>query len=117
MDSGRRKVLQGTSGAAVLGLAMAAWALQAGQRVGAVEQGGVRHKSLNDAVKALGGTTASESKDIVITSPDIAENGAVVPFTMESKLPKTESMRSSWRRTPTSWAASFSIPDGTQPLG
>ena len=28
----------------------------------------------------------------MITSPDIAENGAVVPFTIASQLPKTESI-------------------------
>ena len=116
MDSGRRKVLQGTSGAAVLGLAMvaglfkpgSAWA-QASWNKAAFET-----KTLNDAVKAMGGGTAVESKDITITSPDIAENGAVVPFTMASKLPKTESMALLVEKNPNIVAASFAIPDGTE---
>ncbi|HEY8356969.1 MAG TPA: thiosulfate oxidation carrier protein SoxY [Ramlibacter sp.] len=37
-------------------------------------------KSVQDAVKALGGTSLAESKDVTITGPDIAENGAVVPI-------------------------------------
>ena len=117
MNSGRRKVLQGTGGMAVMSLAMAAglfkpgsaWA-QAGWNKAAFET-----KSLNDAVKALGGGTAAESKDIVITSPDIAENGAVVPFTISSKLPKTEQLALLVEKTPNILAASFSIPDGTDP--
>jgi sulfur-oxidizing protein SoxY len=117
MNSGRRKALQGTGGMAVVGLAMAAglfrpgsaWA-QAGWNRAAFET-----KSLNDAVKALGGGAAAESKDIVITSPDIAENGAVVPFTISSKLPKTEQLALLVEKNPNILAASFSIPDGTDP--
>jgi len=117
MDSGRRKVLQGTGGMAVMSLAMAAglfkpgsaWA-QAGWNKAAFEV-----KSLNEAVKALGGASAAESKDIVITSPDIAENGAVVPFTIASKLPKTEQLALLVEKNPNILAASFNIPDGTEP--
>ena len=117
MDSGRRKVLKGTGGAAVMGLAMvaglfkpgSAWA-QASWNKAAFET-----KTLNDAVKAMGGGAAVESKDITITSPDIAENGAVVPFTMASKLPKTEAMALLVEKNPNILAASFAIPDGTEP--
>jgi sulfur-oxidizing protein SoxY len=117
MNSGRRKVLKGTSGAAVLGLAMAAglfrpgsaWAQQ-GWNKAAFET-----KSLNDAVKAMGGASATESKDIAINSPDIAENGAVVPFTISSKLPKTEQVALLVEKNPNILAASFTIPDGTEP--
>ena len=117
MDSGRRKVLKGTGGGAVLALAMAAglfkpgsaWA-QAGWNKAAFET-----KSVNDTVKAMGGGTAAESKDITITSPDIAENGAVVPFTISSKLGKTEQLALLVEKNPNILAASFSIPDGTEP--
>ena len=56
-----------------------------------------------------------ESKDIVITSPDIAENGAVVPFTISSKLPKTEQLALLVEKNPNVLAASFGIPQGTEP--
>ena len=118
MDSSRRKVLQGTGGAAVLALASAAglfkpgsaWAQAAGWNKAAFET-----KSLNDAVKAMGGASAAESKDIAINSPDIAENGAVVPFTIQSKLPNTEQMALLVEKNPNIVAASFSIPQGTEP--
>jgi sulfur-oxidizing protein SoxY len=117
MDIGRRKVLKGTGSAAVMGLAVAAglfrpgsaWA-QAGWNKAAFET-----KSLNDAVKAMGGASAVESKDITINSPDIAENGAVVPFTISSKLPRTEQLAILVEKNPNILAASFSIPDGTEP--
>jgi len=67
-------------------------------------------------VKALGGASAAtESKEIVITSPDIAENGAVVPFTITSKIPKTESIALLVEKNPNTLAATFNIPEGTEP--
>jgi sulfur-oxidizing protein SoxY len=117
MDSGRRKVLQGTGGMMVMGLAVAAglfkpgsaWAQQSWNK------SAFETKTLADAVKAMGGAQPVESKDIAITSPDIAENGAVVPFTIASKIPKTESMALLVEKNPSILAASFNIPDGTEP--
>lgn len=37
-------------------------------------------KNVADALKALGAGAPVESKDVTITGPDIAENGAVVPW-------------------------------------
>jgi sulfur-oxidizing protein SoxY len=118
MNSGRRKMLQGTGGSAVLALAMAAGLFKPGSawaQAPAWNKAAFDTKTLNDAVKALGGTTAAESKDIVITSPDIAENGAVVPFTIASKLGKTEQMALLVEKNPNILAASFGIPEGTEP--
>jgi sulfur-oxidizing protein SoxY len=119
MNSGRRKVLKSTGGAAVMGLAMmaglfkpgSAWAQQAPWNKAAFDT-----KSLNDAVKALGGQSATESKDIqFLNTPDIAENGAVVPFTITSKIPKTESIALLVEKNPNILAAKFDIPEGTEP--
>jgi sulfur-oxidizing protein SoxY len=116
MNTGRRKVLKGGGGAAVLGLAFAAGLFRSG---GAWAQdwnkAAFETKSLNDAVKAMGGAAAAESKDIVITSPDIAENGAVVPFTISSKLAKTEAMALLVEKNPNILVANFRIPEGTEP--
>ena len=118
MNSARRTMLKGSGGSAILGLAAAAglfrpgsaWAQQ-GWNKAAFET-----KSLADAVKAMGGATAVESKDIAfVNTPDIAENGAVVPFTIQSKLPKTESMALLVEKNPNILVASFNIPDGTEP--
>ena len=72
-------------------------------------------KSLNDTIKALGGTTAATSKDLVITAPDIAENGAVVPVAVSSSIPKTESISILVEKNPNILAATFMIPAGTDP--
>ena len=117
MDSSRRQVLKGTGGMAVMGLAVAAGLFKPGS---AWAQSGWNKeafatKSLNDTVKAMGGSTATESKDIQINSPDIAENGAVVPFTISSKIPKTEQVALLVEKNPNVLAASFNIPNGTEP--
>jgi sulfur-oxidizing protein SoxY len=117
MDSGRRNVLKGSGGAAVLGLAMAAGLLRPGSAWAQQtwNKAAFDTKSLNDAVKALGGTTAIESKDIqFVNTPDIAENGAVVPFTIISKIPKTETMALLVEKNPNILAANFQIPEGTE---
>jgi sulfur-oxidizing protein SoxY len=80
----------------------------------AAEVSGFEAKTLAEALKALGEKPA-DSADIVITSPDIAENGAVVPFTISSKLPKTEQLALLVEKNPNILAASFNIPDGTEP--
>ncbi len=73
-------------------------------------------KNLQDTVKAFGGTAAIESKDIAITSPDIAENGAVVPVSVTSKLGKTESIAILVEKNPNALSGSFDIPAGTEPF-
>ena len=117
MNSGRRTVLQGTGGMAVLALAGAAGLFKPGSAwaQGAWNKAAFETKSMNDTIKAFGGAAATESKDIVITSPDIAENGAVVPFTIASKIPKTEQVALLVEKNPNTLAATFSIPDGTEP--
>ena len=112
----RRNLLKGSSGAAVLALATAAGLFKPGSAwAQAWNKAAFETKSLNDAVKAMGGATAVESKDITINSPDIAENGAVVPFTISSKIPNTESMALLVEKNPNILAASFQIPAGTEP--
>ena len=71
-------------------------------------------KSLSDVVKALGGTPPTESKDIVITAPDIAENGAVVPVAVASKIPNTQTVHILVEKNPNALAAGFAIPAGTE---
>ncbi len=115
MNEVRRKVLKGTSGAAVVGLAagagllapVSAWAQN-------WNKAAFETKTVNETVKAMGGAASTESKDIVITSPDIAENGAVVPFTITSRIPNTESIALLVEKNPNALAANFQIPAGTE---
>jgi sulfur-oxidizing protein SoxY len=72
-------------------------------------------KSLDDTVKALGGSSAAQSGDITITAPDIAENGAVVPVGASSKIPNTQGLYILVEKNPNALAAGFGIPAGTEP--
>ncbi len=115
MNDKRRKVLKSTGGMAVMGLVAGAGLLKPGGAwAQAWNEAAFKTKSLNDTVKAMGGAGATESKDIVINSPDIAENGAVVPFTISSRLPKTETIALLVEKNPNSLAANFEIPAGTE---
>lgn len=116
MSMNRRNFLKGGSGATVMALAASAGLLRTHPAMAAWNEAAFKTKSLNDTVKALGGQTAAESKDIVITSPDIAENGAVVPISVTSKLGNTESIAILIEKNPNSLAASFNIPSGTEPF-
>ena len=112
MDHARRDFIRDIS--------LAALAIAAAGRIGAARAEGwnkaaFETKTLADAVKAMGGSQPAESKDIVMQSPDIAENGAVVPFTISSKLAKTESISILIEKNPSIVAASFTIPAGTEP--
>ena len=71
-------------------------------------------KSLAETVKALGGASPAESADIAITAPDIAENGAVVPVGVASKIPNTQAVYILVEKNPNMLAAGFNIPQGTE---
>jgi sulfur-oxidizing protein SoxY len=109
MNGSRRNALK------VLGLAVAAGLAAPGWAHAEWNKQAFETKSLGDAVKAMGGATPVESKDITITSPDIAENGAVVPFTIASKIPNTESIAILVEKNPNILAANFEFPQGTEP--
>ena len=49
-------------------------------------------RTINDALKAYGSTSAAESRDIVISAPEIAENGAKVEIEISSNLPGTRTI-------------------------
>jgi sulfur-oxidizing protein SoxY len=65
-----------------------------------------------DALKAIGGTPAT-SDQISVVSPDIAENGAVVPVGATSKLADTTEIYLLVEKNPTPLSAGFILPAGT----
>ena len=73
-------------------------------------------KSMDDTMKALGGGTPVPSKAIAfVQTPDIAENGAVVPVGITSTIPNTQSIAILIEKNPNMLAAVFDIPTGTDP--
>ena len=119
MDARRRDVLKTGGGVSLLALVAAAGWLRPGD---ALAQGAAWNKAafethaLDETVKALGGSAPAQSKDIVfVSTPDIAENGAVVPVGITSSIPKTESIAILVEKNPNMLAAVFDIPAGTDP--
>jgi sulfur-oxidizing protein SoxY len=93
MNPLRRTFLKGTGAAGTVAVALAAGLLKPGQVLAAEwNKPAFESKGIIDALKAIGGSAAADSKDIVIKAPDIAENGAVVPVEVTSKIPGTESI-------------------------
>jgi sulfur-oxidizing protein SoxY len=71
-------------------------------------------KTLADAVKALGGSAPVESKDVSITGPDIAENGAVVPVGCATTLPGVKQLLLLVEKNPSVLAAVFDLTDAVE---
>ena len=114
MDAKRREVLK--TGGGVLALA-AAGIIRPGEALGQEwNKTAFETKSVAETVKALGGGGSTLSNAIEITAPDIAENGAVVPIAVESRLPKTQAIAILIEKNPNTLSAEFDIPSGTDPF-
>ena len=117
MNGKRREVLKTGGGLTLLSLVMAAGWLRPGDALAADwNKAAFDAKTLDDTMKALGGSAPAQSKDVAfVNTPDIAENGAVVPIGIVSSIPKTESIAILIEKNPNMLAAVFDIPAGTDP--
>jgi sulfur-oxidizing protein SoxY len=117
MRQSRREFLQTGSGAGVLALAAVAGLVRPGTAFAQQwNKTAFETKTFADTLKALGGSGSTESGQIQITAPDIAENGAVVPITIESAIPGTQTIAILIEKNPNTLSANFDIPDGTDPF-
>jgi sulfur-oxidizing protein SoxY len=117
MNSRRREVLKAGGGASVLALAVAAGLVKPGEaRAQEWNKSAFDAKTFADTVRALGGGSATASAGIEINAPEIAENGAVVPVSVESKLAKTQTIAILIEKNPNTLSANFEIPAGTDPF-
>jgi sulfur-oxidizing protein SoxY len=118
MNSQRRNLLQTGGGMTLLAmLAAAGWLRpQPAMAADAWNAAAFETKSMNDTLKALGSGTPAQSIGITfLQTPDIAENGAVVPIGVASTIPKTESIAILIEKNPNMLTAVFDIPPGTEP--
>jgi sulfur-oxidizing protein SoxY len=117
MNATRRDVLKKGGGLTLLSLVAAAgWLGSDDARAADWNKAAFETKSLDETIKALGGSASAQSKDIVfVSTPDIAENGAVVPIGVVSAIAKTESIAILIEKNPNILAAVFDIPPGTDP--
>lgn len=96
--------------AALAGLGLLPAAAQA-----AWSQAAFEAKNMADLMKALGTSAPAESKDVSITGPDIAENGAVVPVGAASTLAGTKRLLLLVEKNPSMLAAIFEVSDAVEP--
>jgi sulfur-oxidizing protein SoxY len=106
----RRGLLKGAGALVLAGLlkplaALAAWNKDA-----------FASKSANDALKSLNAAATEASKDIVIEAPQIAENGAVVPIEITSKIPGTTAIAVLVEKNPYPLVAKFDFTEGALPF-
>ena len=72
-------------------------------------------KSIADALKAFGAGSPTESKDVTLTAPDIAENGAVVPLGVATTLTGIKQMLILVEKNPSALVAKFDVTDSVEP--
>ena len=117
MNTQRRKALRAGGGISLATLLVAAGWLKPGEALAADwNKAAFESKTMDEAYKSLAGGAPAQSKDIqFVATPDIAENGAVVPIGVSTTLPKTESIAILIEKNPNMLAAVFAIPAGTEP--
>jgi sulfur-oxidizing protein SoxY len=116
VNEGRRSAMKRSGGAALFATLVAAGWIKPGEALaqGAWNKNAFEAKTLDEAIKALGGGAQAQSKDIAfVSTPDIAENGAVVPIGVTSSIPKTESIAILVEKNPSPLVATFDFPAGT----
>lgn len=74
-----------------------------------------KQKTQDDAIKTLFGKTAEGSDKVKLDTPEIAENGAVVPVSVSADLPDVTAIAILVPENPFSLAAMYKIPAGTAP--
>ncbi|HQU80276.1 MAG TPA: thiosulfate oxidation carrier protein SoxY [Azonexus sp.] len=114
MNNQRRNVLKSGSGAALLTVLAAAGIIKPGMALAEWNKAAFDAKSMADTLKAMGVGSPVDSKDVQVTGPDIAENGAVVPVGVSSTLPNVTMVAILIEKNPNALAATFTLPEGTE---
>jgi sulfur-oxidizing protein SoxY len=111
----RREAL--TRSAQVAGLMAAAGLLPglAQAQAAGYDKAAFEAKNMAELVKALGGSAPQESKDVTVTGPDIAENGAVVPLGASTGMAGVKRVALLVEKNPAVLAAVFDVTDGVDP--
>lgn len=116
MNQLRRAILKSTGMAGAVMVAIGAGLLKSGEVMAATwNKLAFTANNIADAMKNANYGGATESKDIVMTVPDIAENGASVPVEVTSNIPGTTSIAIFVEKNITPLAADFEISNGAEP--
>jgi sulfur-oxidizing protein SoxY len=112
----RRVFLKGTLASGAVAVAVSAGLLSPRKVLAAWSKPAFEAKSVQEGLKsALGTDLTTPSDAIEIKAPEIAENGAVVPVTVSTKLANTESISILVENNPTPLTAMFKLSPVTSP--
>ncbi|MBI3527696.1 MAG: thiosulfate oxidation carrier protein SoxY [Betaproteobacteria bacterium] len=73
-------------------------------------------RMLTDALKSIGATAAADSDQIQLKAPEIAENGAIVPVEIISRIPGTQTIYIIADKNPQPLVAIFDVTGGMEPF-
>ncbi len=110
----RREFL--TTGQAVMAMAAVAGlipTMSAAQNAPGWNKAAFEGKSLAEVAKALGGAAATASGDVMLSAPEIAENGNVVRMGVESKLAGTSMIALLVEKNPSVLSCAFDVIAGS----
>jgi sulfur-oxidizing protein SoxY len=113
----RRTLLKSGAGATLLAALVAAgWLKPGSARAQTWNKAAFDTHDLGETFRALGAVEPAQSTDIAfVQTPEIAENGAVVPIGVVSNLANTQWIAILIEKNPNLLAAVFDIPSGTEP--
>lgn len=119
-DIQRRQFLKGTLGMGVAGLAVSAGLVPL-TVYGAVNPNdwpkeAFSKEDINTAIEKLYGQKPTQSDKIRMKIPTIAQNGAVVPVTVDASLPNVTSISLMVAKNPYALVSSYELPKGTLPF-
>ncbi len=110
MSMQRRTFLKGTLAGSAVSVAVGAGLLTPRTVLAAWPKNAFEAKNVGDALSALhGSSNAADSGDIKIKAPDIAENGAVVPITVDTSLGNVESISVIAEKNPVPLVATYEM--------
>ena len=118
-DVSRRAALEGAAkvaallaGAGVLGGAASSASAQPGS---AWNARAFEAKTVAEAMRALGHAMPVESREVTITAPEIAENGAAVPIAIASSLAGVRRLLLLVEKNPAALSAAFDVSEAVFP--
>ena len=114
MNALRRNVLKSAAGAGTVAVAVAAGLLKPTMALAGAPRTAFEAKNVGDALKGMGASGATDSRDITIKAPDIAENGAVVPVEISSSIAGITSIAIIAEKNASPLVADFDLMNGAQ---
>src|SRR5690606_20760810 len=114
MNQTRRTALQVAGGMGAYAALVSIGLFRPGQAHAFDVSSAFKTQGIAATLEALGVQGATESAEVVINAPDIAENGAVVPVGVDSRIPGTEAIALLVEKNPNALAGTYDV-SGIEP--